>query len=57
MSAAQLSERLKARNVHMLPTGARRIRCVTHLDVNAAMIDEAARAIDEVVTGRVAVAV
>ncbi|MBY0112477.1 MAG: aminotransferase class I/II-fold pyridoxal phosphate-dependent enzyme [Phycisphaerales bacterium] len=57
MNAAQLSERLKARNVHMMATGVRRIRCVTHLDVNAAMIDEAAKAIEEVVTGRVAVEV
>lgn len=57
MNAQQLSDRLKARSVHMMATGARRIRCVTHLDVNTAMIDEAARAIDEVVTGRVAVGV
>jgi threonine aldolase len=57
MNAVQLSERLKARNVHMMATGVRRIRCVTHLDVNASMIDEAAKAIEEIVTGRVAVVV
>jgi threonine aldolase len=56
MNAQQLSERLKAQHVLMLPTAPRRIRCVTHLDVSTAMIDQAASAIDRIVGGRVPVA-
>ena len=53
LDAQQLSDKLKAQNVLMLATGPRRIRCVTHLDVTAPMIDSAAQAIESSVTGRV----
>jgi len=53
VDAQQLSDKLKNQNVLMLATGPRRIRCVTHLDVNSPMIDQAAQAIEHCVTGRV----
>lgn len=45
--AAALCERLRARNVLMLPTGPRRLRAVTHLDVTRAQIDRAVALIAE----------
>ncbi len=47
-TAPQLCDRLREVGVLVLATGPRRIRTVVHLDVNAAMIDEAARRIAEV---------
>ncbi len=38
-SAGQVCDRLRASGVWMLPTGRQRIRAVTHLDVDARMID------------------
>lgn len=54
LTAQQLSDKLKAQGVLMLATGPRRIRCVTHLDVTAPMIESAAQTIEHSVTGRVA---
>ncbi len=57
LTAQQLSDKLKAQNVLMLATAPRRIRCVTHLDVDAPMMDRAAQTIERCVTGRMAVSV
>jgi threonine aldolase len=40
-SAGELCQRLRAEGVWMLPTATQRVRAVTHLDVDAAMIDRA----------------
>jgi len=45
--AATLSERLRQRGVLMLPSGPRRMRAVTHLDVTREQCDAAAEAIRE----------
>jgi threonine aldolase len=42
MDAAGLCERLRARGVLMLPTGPRRVRAVTHLDLTRAQCERAA---------------
>jgi threonine aldolase len=47
--APGLCERLRASGVLVLPTAPRRIRAVTHLDVTARMIDQAARRIADAV--------
>lgn len=49
VDGAQLCERLKTMGVLALPTAARRVRMVTHLDVSAAMIDAAAGAVGRAV--------
>lgn len=54
LNGQQLSDKLKTQNVLMMATGPRRIRCVTHLDVKAPMIEQAAQAIEQCVTGRTA---
>lgn len=40
-SAAEFAERLRAQGVWLLPTGPRRLRAVTHLDVSREQIDRA----------------
>lgn len=40
-TAAELCQRLRAEGVWMLPTAAQRVRAVTHLDVDSAMIERA----------------
>lgn len=45
LDAGALCDRLKQMGVLMLPTGARRVRAVTHLDVNRASITRAVEAI------------
>ncbi|MFO0861093.1 MAG: GntG family PLP-dependent aldolase [Phycisphaerales bacterium] len=57
LTGQQLSDKLKSQGVLMLATGPRRIRCVTHLDVTAPMIERAAQTIEQCVTGRVAIGV
>ncbi|CAG1009088.1 threonine aldolase [Phycisphaerales bacterium] len=47
--AAALCERLLAKGVYMLPTRARRVRAVTHLDVSRAGIERAIGVVREVV--------
>lgn len=44
-SAADLCQKLKAAGVLALPTGAQRVRFVCHLDVGAAMIEQAVAAV------------
>ena len=46
-SAAELVDRLKSRNVLMLPIGPRAVRAVTHLNVSAQQIDAACEVIRE----------
>ena len=40
-TAIEFAERLRARDVWMLPNGPQRLRAVTHLDVSAAQVDHA----------------
>ncbi len=47
-TAAQVCERLKARDVWMLPAAPQRVRAVTHLDVSAADVDAAIAAVREI---------
>jgi hypothetical protein len=49
MDAAALCEKLKSLGVLMLPTGARKVRAVTHLDVDHACVLAAADAVADVV--------
>lgn len=49
MDAAALCEKLRSRGVLMLPTGARKVRAVTHLDVDRAGVLAAADAVADVV--------
>lgn len=49
IDAAELCKRLKVKNVLALPNTQGRVRMVTHLDVNAPMIDRAIVAVKEVV--------
>lgn len=46
--AVAFCEKLKLRNVWMLPTGPQRIRAVCHLDVESSAIDYAVAAVREV---------
>jgi len=48
MSAAEFCAALQAKGVRMTEMGARRVRAVTHLDVDAAMIERAILAVAEV---------
>lgn len=48
VTAAEFSERLRARGVRMLPTAARRLRAVCHLDVSPSAIDQAVLIVGEV---------
>ena len=49
MTAAQLSDRARAHGVAVSTNGRYRVRACTHLDITAAMIDEAVQAIGAVV--------
>jgi threonine aldolase len=49
--AAELAAGLKAAGVLVLPTGPNSVRAVTHLDVNAAQIDEAVQIVRRVARG------
>ena len=49
MTAAQLSDRARAQGVAVSTNGKYRVRACTHLDISAAMIDEAVQAIGAVV--------
>lgn len=50
-TAAELCRRLKERGVLMLPSAPQRVRAVTHLDVTRAMVESAAAALRDVMTG------
>lgn len=52
LDAAAFSQHLRQRGVLMLPTGPRRLRAVTHLDVDTSMIERAAGIIESVAAGR-----
>lgn len=52
MDAAALCERLKSRGVLMLPTGARKVRAVTHLDIDRTGVLAAADAVADVVRAK-----
>ncbi len=49
MTGAQLCAKLKAAGVLMLPSGPRRVRGVTHLDVDKAMVERALKVVGETV--------
>jgi acetylornithine/succinyldiaminopimelate/putrescine aminotransferase len=50
-TAQEVAAALRAKGVLVLPTAKTRLRCVTHLDVSFAEIDQAVQAIEGVMKG------
>jgi threonine aldolase len=48
MTAAQFSRRIDAEGIRMLPTGAQKVRAVTHYHITAEDIDQALAVISKV---------